>query len=64
NAFTVAMNSDAVVEFGKKNFYILSGAYGEEANKVFDSLESNFAWTLKELGAAKVDPSSLGIPRP
>ncbi|QEN08145.1 tripartite tricarboxylate transporter substrate binding protein [Oceanispirochaeta crateris] len=61
NAFTVAMNSDAVINFGKENFYILSGAYGEKANKVFDNLESNFGWTLKELGAAKVDPASLGI---
>ncbi len=63
NAFTVAMNSQAVIDFGKKNYYILSGAYGEKANAVFDSLESNFAWTLKDLGAAKVDPASLGIPK-
>ena len=27
-------------------------------------LESNFAWTLWELGAAKVDPATLGIPKP
>lgn len=64
NAFTVAMNSQAVLDFGKDNFYILSGKYGEEAGKVFDSLESNFAWTLDDLGAAKVSPSSLGIPKP
>ncbi|MDA3956084.1 tripartite tricarboxylate transporter substrate binding protein [Oceanispirochaeta sp.] len=64
NAFQVAMNSEAVIEFGKKNYYILSGKSGAEANKVFDSLESNFGWTLQELGAAKVDPASLGIPKP
>lgn len=64
DAFKVAMKSDAVQEFGKKNYYILSGLYGDEANAVFDSLESNFGWTLKELGAAKVDPASLGIPKP
>jgi hypothetical protein len=58
------MNSEAVIEFGKKNYYILSGKSGAEANKVFDSLESNFGWTLQELGAAKVDPASLGIPKP
>jgi tripartite-type tricarboxylate transporter receptor subunit TctC len=63
DAFNVAMKSDAVKEFGKKNYYILSGAYGDEANKVFDGLEANFAWTLQDLGAAKVDPSSLGIPK-
>ncbi len=63
DAFKVAMKSDAVKEFGKKNYYILSGAYGDEANKVFDGLEANFAWTLQDLGAAKVDPASLGIPK-
>ncbi len=63
NAFTVSMSSKAVTDFGRENFYILSGAYGDKANKVFDSLEANFAWTLQDLGAAKVDPASLGIPK-
>ncbi len=63
NAFTLAMSSKAVTDFGKENYYILSGLYGQAANEVFDKLESNFAWTLDELGAAKVDPASLGIPR-
>jgi tripartite-type tricarboxylate transporter receptor subunit TctC len=62
-AFTAAMNSESVKKFGKDNFYILSGAYGAEAGKIFDSLESNFAWTLADLGSAKLDPASLGIPR-
>ncbi len=64
DAFAEAMETDSVKEFGKKNFYILSGKVGEEAGKVFDSLESNFAWTLWELGAAKVNPADLGIPKP
>jgi hypothetical protein len=64
NAFDEAMKTDAVKKFGEDNFYILSGATGDAANATFDSLESNFAWTLWELGAAKVDPASLGIPKP
>jgi hypothetical protein len=42
----------------------MTGLYGDEANKIFDNLESVFAWTLWDLGAAKVDPSKLGIPKP
>ncbi|MGL1893906.1 MAG: tripartite tricarboxylate transporter substrate binding protein [Spirochaetaceae bacterium] len=63
DAFKVAMKSKAVQDFGKNNFYILSGAYGSEAGKIFDDLESNFAWTLDELGSAKISPASLGIPK-
>ena len=64
DAFDQAMATAAIKEFGQKNFYILSGATGKTANDIFDKLESNFAWTLWELGAAKVDPASLGIPKP
>ena len=32
--------------------------------EVFAKLESLFAWTLWELGAAKVNPETLGIPKP
>ncbi|MEM5947667.1 tripartite tricarboxylate transporter substrate binding protein [Spirochaetia bacterium 38H-sp] len=63
-AFNEAMKSASVKKFAEENFYILSGLSGEEAGKVFDNLESNFAWTLWDLGAAKVDPASLGIPKP
>ncbi|WP_108659184.1 Bug family tripartite tricarboxylate transporter substrate binding protein [Acuticoccus kandeliae] len=63
-AFNTAMASDAIKEFGQKNFYKLSGASGEESAKIFDNLESLFAWTLWELDAATVDPETLGIPKP
>ena len=46
------------------NNYAISGAFGEEAQAIFTTLESNFAYTLQELGAATVDPSSLGIEAP
>ncbi len=64
DAFDKAMASDAVKKFGQDNFYVLSGATGAAAAKTFDALESNFAWTLWDLGAAKVNPQTLGIPKP
>ena len=64
DAFAQAMQSQAVQDFGRDNFYVLSGATGQEALDTFIALESNFAWTLWELGAATVNPADLGIPRP
>lgn len=63
-AFKKALASDAVQEWAEKNYYVLSGKTGEEARQEFAMLESLFGWTLHELGAAKVDPAQLGIPKP
>ena len=63
-AFKKAMATDKVKNWAKENYYLLSGKTGAESKKVFDALESNFAWTLWELGAAKVNPAKLGIPKP
>lgn len=64
DAFDSAMSTAAVQTWLDENFYVASGATGDEANATFDKLESNFAWTLWDLGAAKVDPATLNIPRP
>ena len=64
DAFKKAMATDKMKKWAKENYYLISGATGEEAKKIFDNLESLFAWTLWELKAAKVDPASLGIPKP
>jgi len=63
-AFKKAMQSQTVKDWAKSNYYDLSGLAGPDASKEFAKLESNFAWTLKDLGATKVDPASLGIPKP
>jgi tripartite-type tricarboxylate transporter receptor subunit TctC len=63
-AFDAAMASDAVQGWLAENFYDASGLSGEEAKAEFARLESLFAWTLHELGAASVDPATLGIPEP
>ncbi len=64
DAFAKAMATEKVKTWAKENYYLLSGKSGAEANAVFSALESNFAWTLWELGAATVEPSKLGIPKP
>ena len=63
-AFDQAMATDKVKNWAKENYYLLSGKTGAESKKVFDALQSNFAWTLWELKAAKVNPDKLGIPKP
>jgi tripartite-type tricarboxylate transporter receptor subunit TctC len=64
DAFKKALATAKVQDWAKENYYLLSGKTGDEAAKVFDMLESNFTWTLFELGAAKVSPADLGIPKP
>jgi tripartite-type tricarboxylate transporter receptor subunit TctC len=63
-AFDAAMASEAVTNWLDENFYDKSGLSGEAAKEEFARLESLFAWTLHELGAASVDPAELGIPKP
>ena len=63
-AFAKAMQSETVKEWAASNYYDLSGLAGAEAAAQFAKLESNFAWTLKELDSAAVDPAELGIPKP
>jgi tripartite-type tricarboxylate transporter receptor subunit TctC len=64
DAFTKAMATEKVQSWAKENYYLLSGKTGEAAAEEFNKLESNFAWTLWDLKAAKVDPATLGIPKP
>ncbi|WP_136440491.1 Bug family tripartite tricarboxylate transporter substrate binding protein [Pacificoceanicola onchidii] len=63
-AFEAAIASDVVADWASANNYDVGGQYGEEAQALFETLEANFAYTLKELGATTVDPASLGIDKP
>ncbi len=63
-AFEKAIASDVVADWAVANNYSVSGAYGEEAQSIFTTLEANFAYTLQELGATTVDPMALGIMKP
>ncbi|MGB4585743.1 MAG: tripartite tricarboxylate transporter substrate-binding protein [Rectinemataceae bacterium] len=62
-AFKKAMMAEPVQKFGQDRYFTMKGLVGKEANDIFDKLESVFSWTLWDLGAAKVDPSTLGISR-
>lgn len=63
-AFDKAMASDTVAQWAAANNYDIGGQSGAEASEIFATLESNFAYTLQELGVATVDPASLGIEKP
>ncbi len=63
-AFGKAMASPVVAEWAKANNYDIGGQSGTEASATFKTLESTFAYTLKELGATSVDPAALGIEKP
>ena len=58
------MRLKTVAEWAAANNYDVGGQYGPEAQKLFSTLESTFAYTLQELGAATVDPATLGIEKP
>lgn len=64
SAFEKAIAGDKVAEWAAANNYDVGGQYGDEAAQIFETLEANFAYTLQELGAATVDPASLGILKP
>jgi tripartite-type tricarboxylate transporter receptor subunit TctC len=64
DAFKKALNTDTFVKWAEDNYYVVSGATGSEGVEIFNKLESLFAWTLWDLKAAKVDPATLGIPKP
>ena len=63
-AFNKAMKSKKVVEYMASNYYQPIGKSGKDAQAIFDKLESLFSWTLFDLGQAKVNPSTVGIPKP
>ncbi|MDV7105517.1 tripartite tricarboxylate transporter substrate binding protein [Vibrio sp. TH_r3] len=63
-AFASAMQSDELKTYARENHYQVVGEFGKKANERMARLESLFSWTLWELKAAKVNPESLGIPRP
>jgi tripartite-type tricarboxylate transporter receptor subunit TctC len=64
DTFKKAVGSEAMKTWAEANYYTISGKTGKAAKDEFNNLESLFAWTLWELGAAKVSPETLKIPKP
>jgi tripartite-type tricarboxylate transporter receptor subunit TctC len=64
DALKLAMASDTVKNFGKKNLLPLNGATGAEADKIWMMQTQVQAWLLYDIKEAKKNPEELGIPRP
>lgn len=64
DAFKVAMASEAMKNFGKKNLLPLVGTTGTEADKVWENQTQVQSWLLHDIKEAKKNPEELGIPRP
>jgi tripartite-type tricarboxylate transporter receptor subunit TctC len=63
-AFANAMKNPSLRETLTKANQTMIGAYGDESMKILSDMEKAVSWALFDLGAAKISPDSLGIPRP
>jgi tripartite-type tricarboxylate transporter receptor subunit TctC len=63
DAFKLAMASDTVKNFGKKNLLPLGSAVGADADKVWMIQTQVQAWLLYDIKEAKKNPEELSIPR-
>lgn len=63
-AFLKAMEDDNLKKSAAQMNLPLIGAYGDEAQKILQALESAVSWKLQELGVAKVPPEQLRIAKP
>lgn len=63
-AFTEVMSSPEMTESARRTNATIIDLTGTEASQYMSKLESNFAWLSKDEGLAKVDPATLGIPKP
>ena len=64
DVFKIAMASDAVKNFGKKNLLPLNDAVGAVADKIWVNQTQIQSWLLYDIKEAKRNPEELGIPRP
>lgn len=64
DSFNVAMQSEAVRQFGDAKYTSLTGLTGEAAQQAALRQERTVAWTLWEENIATVAPDSLGIEKP
>ncbi len=64
DAFKLAMASDAVKTFAKKNLLPLEDAVGAQADKIWENQTQVQSWLLHDIKEAKKNPADLGIPKP
>ncbi|MBN9438812.1 tripartite tricarboxylate transporter substrate binding protein [Bosea sp. (in: a-proteobacteria)] len=63
-AFVKAMEDPKVKSLASERMFVLSGEYGDEAEKSLQAMENAMSWKLFELGVAKTSPDKLGIAKP
>ena len=63
-AFEKAALSADAQKFFDQMYMKKIGLWGDKASKYAQTMESNLAWISKELGVAKNDPGTIGIPKP
>jgi tripartite-type tricarboxylate transporter receptor subunit TctC len=63
-AFEKALVAPMLKSWAKEHATLLNGKTGKKAGAEFALLEAVVAWSLWDQGRAKVDPKSLGIPKP
>lgn len=64
NAFIKAMESKKIDDLAKLTYATKHGLYGESAKKMAQKIESQFCWTLQDLGIAEKSPALFDIPKP
>lgn len=57
-------NAPALKQYAESRGAIVAAVYGEEAQKAVMPAIQEFAWGMYDRKEAKVDPSTVGIPRP
>ncbi|MEO1090216.1 MAG: tripartite tricarboxylate transporter substrate binding protein [Pseudomonadota bacterium] len=64
DAFATAAESDAFQTLMANRGNVVMGLSGDEADAFLTKWQQVTSWVLQDTGAAKVDPETLGIPRP
>ena len=62
--FEKVVNHADAQTFFKQQYMKKIGLWGDKANKFAQTMESSISWLSKDLGMAKIDPGTLGIPKP
>jgi tripartite-type tricarboxylate transporter receptor subunit TctC len=64
-AFSAAMKDEELRKSATERYYLnLFGAYGDEAMKILQGMESAVSWRLHEMGIASISPDKFGIAKP
>lgn len=63
-AFKKAVQDPVIQALSTDRNMVITGIYGEEAEKILQTMENAMSWKLHELAIAKMSPDQLGIANP